>query len=214
MSQPTDLNLGGEIQDHFLEPYDGGLTWPTGLWTFAQVYAALTDAQNELLRDTGCLLTSDTIPILGHTHRGTLPQDFIAMADVVWRDAGGRVTEIPRSDDVEADNAQADWEVNAVPIPLMYTDATQPQLQMQVMPAPNAAGQAEILYVALGATLTGAGVPLTVPELITQVVKWRAVGILLETLGRAGDFEAASYCRQRYQEGVAALEALLTGWTA
>lgn len=214
MSTPTDLDLGGEIQYHFLEPPDHGLTWPTGLWTFAQVYQALTDAQNEFLRDTCCLLTPATIPILGHTHRGTLPQDWIATQDVVWRDGAGRVTEIPRSDDVEADNAQADWEVNAVPIPLMYTDASQPTLQLQVMPAPNAAGQAEILYVALGATLTGAGIPLTVPELVAPAVKWRAIGILLENFGRASDFEASSYCRARYQEIVAAIQALLTGWTA
>lgn len=212
MSTPTDLQLGTEIQYALLEPPSGGVAWPSGLWTFAQVYAALTDAQNEFLRDTGCLLTPVTLPLPAFTHRTPLPQDWIATADVVWRDADGRVTEIPRSDDVEADNAQADWEVNAAPLPLMYTDASQPTLQIQVMPAPSDVGQLELLYIALGAILTGGGIPLTVPELCTPAVKWRAIGILLETLGRAQDVEGASYCRQRYQEGVAALQVLLKGW--
>lgn len=202
----------GEIQDHLLEPFDLGLTWPSGLWTLAQVINAVQDAQNEFLRDTCVFLTPAVVVVLGHTHRGTLPPDWIATQDVVWHGADGKITEVPRSDDVEADNARSDWELNAVPVPEMYTDASQPTLQIQLMPAPALPGQLEILYVALGATLTGLGVTLTTPDCCTPAVKWRAIGILLETVGRAQDAEGASYCRQRYQEGVAGIQALLKGW--
>lgn len=212
MAIPTDQQLATEAQYALLEPPNGGASWPSGLWTVTEVWAAFTQAQNEYLRDTACLLTAVTLPSIPMVTRHLLPADWIVTQRVAWIGSDGTIREIPRSDDVEADLGIPEWESQGAPKPRLWTDTTEPTLQLQTMPGANDAGNLHLLYVALGAALTGAGVPLTVPEDATPYVKWRAIGILLEKLGRATDAEAAQYCRQRYQEGVAAMQVVLGGW--
>jgi len=214
MPIPTDQDLATELQYALLEPPNAGATWPSGLWTPTEVWEALTQAQNEFLKDTACLLTSATLPALPMVTRHLLPADWIISQRLAWIAADGTIREIPRGDDVEADLGIPTWESTGASRPALWTDANAPTLQIQTMPGANAAGMLYLLYVALGAALTGAGVPLTVPEDCAPYVKYRALGILLEKFGRVTDVEAAEYCRQRYAEGVAAVYVLLHGGRA
>lgn len=213
MPPPTDTEILGDVQYALLEPVDGGLTWPSGLWLLAEVRAAINQAQNEYLRDTGCLLTHTTIAAVPMVTRHALPTDWMITARLAWIAADGTIREIPPGDDVEADLGFPEWESTGAPRPQLWTDASEPTLQLQTMPGANQVGTLDLLYVALGTVLTGLGTPLTVPEDATPYVKWRMIGILLEKLGRATDVEAAQYCRQRYQEGVAAMQVVLGGWS-
>lgn len=212
MAQPTDQEILSECQLALLEPADGGATFPSGLWTPAEVLATANEVQHQFLKDTGCLLTPAFIPGVPAVKRYDLPADWIQTGDVAWEDAEGNILGLPKGDDVEADLGVPEWETQSQPTPKLWTDASQPTLQIQIMPASNDLGRLWLLYVALGTTLTGLGVPLTVPENATPYVKWGILGKLLRKVGRAMDVEKAEYCEFRYQEGVAGVGALLAGW--
>lgn len=212
MAQPTDTEILSEGQLALLEPPDGGLTWPSDLWTPAEAIEKLQQAMNEFLRDTCCLLTELELPSVPFTTRHQLPEDYIAMQRVAWRAAAGWTKEIPRGDMFEADQGLVEWESQAQPVPSLWTDMALPTRQLQTMPPANDAGTLHLLYIACGQALTGLGVPITAPEEAVPYIKWRWLGLMLEKLGRAEDAEGAQYCRQRYDEGVAAVKAMLDGW--
>lgn len=213
MSQPTDQDILSEVQLLLLEPPDGGATFPSGLWTPAEVLSVANEVQQQFLKDTACLLTPAIQATLPSVKRQILPADWIITQDVAWEDADGLIIGVPRGDDVQADFGVPDWESVAQPRPQLWTDASLPTLQLQLMPAPNDVGALWLLYVALGTQLTGLGVPLTVPENATPYVKWGILAVLLGKVGRQLEPEKVEYCQWRYQEGVAGVAALLNGWS-
>jgi hypothetical protein len=208
----TDQELLGEIQEHLIEPNDGGASWPSSMWAVSEVLSYLNNRQNQFLKDTGILLSRAALLTTPNVLRQPLPTDCMFTQRVVWQSSNGVWNEIPRSDTFEADQAINSWPYNMLPRPQLYSEMEIPTLQIQVMPAPFDAGVLWTLYVALGTTLTGLGVNLTVPDEFAPAIKWGVVSDMLQKVGRALDRGRGAFAESRYQEGVEAARIILLGW--
>jgi hypothetical protein len=210
----TDQQVMEQIQSLLLEPRDLGATWPSGLWTQAEVLARMNERSNRFLKATQLLVGTATLPVLQGVSRLALPQDWLLTASVVWRGSDGVVKEVPRGDAFEADHGMATWTTSTSRWPLLYLDYDQPMLEIQLAPAPAVAGNIDLLYVPMGAPLDGTGELIGVPdEFAAAAIKFGALADLLGKDARARRPEQAGYCEMRYQLGQAVADLLLHSWT-
>jgi hypothetical protein len=209
----TDQNVLNEIQQLLIETANNGASWSSGQWTVQEVINYLNQRQWDFLKQTALLMSRATIPTNPNVTRQPLPSDWITTQRVVWQDMNGTMTEVPRGDGWEIDHAVTTWPYNLEPgPPLLYTDGEVPNLQLEIMPAPQGSGVLQILYVNLSAALSNSGVAFTVPDEWTPCIKWGVIADMLGKVGRGGDPQGASYAESRYQEGVEAAKVALHGW--
>ena len=208
----TDQALLTALQFALIEDPDSGATWTSGLWTPAEVLDYLNQRQNRLLRESMILLSEANITVNPATLRQDLPFDWIATQRVVWRKSDGTRRELPRSDSFETDAMLPSWPYTLADRPQVYMDAETPTLQIQIAPAPLDVGRLEILYVALGALLTGLGEIFTVPDEFVPAIKYGVLADMLSKIGRASDQTRIQYCESRFQEGIEAGKLMLMGW--
>src|SRR5689334_107777 len=170
----TDQQVLAELQEHLVEPVDNGATWPSGLWSVAEVTGYLNQRQYDFMKRTLLLITGPTaLSTLAFVTRHAQPTDWIATQRVAWKDPSGTFTEVPRADGWEADHAILDWPNNAsTQPPKGYTDGEVQTLTLETFPACSVAGQLQELYVALSATLSNSGVAFTVPDEFVPAIKW------------------------------------------
>lgn len=214
-----DQALLTELQFALLEPPDGGQTWPSEIWTRAEVLDAIDSSVQSLLRETHLVVTrveqAVTAASLGIV---TLPADWLATAWLVWRTAGGARTPLGSADTFEADLGEPTWE-DTPGVPYAFADldaAAQPvsgTLRLRLLPRPAADGTLEILYIVRPAVLTGAGAAVPIPDEFLSGVKYGALGWLLRKVGRLNDPERALYCEQRYDLTRTVAEIILGGWS-
>lgn len=205
-----DTQVQTEIQDSLAEPEVFPLNFASGQWTAAEVVGYLNQRQYQFLRDTYVVMQRTTINSIPNTLRHALPADWIATRRLAWKDNAGNITPIPQADNYELDLFSSDWPYNQTPRqPSVFSDADQANLVIETAPATNEPGVLQLLYVALSATLTGAGVAFTVPDECVPAVKWGVIADMLSKVGRAHDPIRAQWAEAQYQEGVAATRALL-----
>ena len=208
----TDQALLQEIQYALLEPPDGGQSWPSEVWTRAEVLGNLNNNLWGWLRDTHALLTRvEQAELAASLGVVTLPSDCMATAACVWRPAGGVRTPLGPVDRFEGDLALPSWEATAGS-PLGYDDFEASTLTLQLIPRPDANGTLELLYVARPTEVTGAGATLAVPEEFLSGIKYGTLGMLLRKVGRLTDPTRAQYAEQRYDLTVLLTKILLGGF--
>lgn len=209
----TDQALMTLLQQTMMEAPDGGTTWPSGLWSRAEVLAYMNERQNRLLKS--CLFQlglSAPIPLVPGQTRVALPQDWIATQDVVWRGQNGYIRALTRGDAFEADHGLGDWS-GTRGTPLLYMDYDASVLELQIAPTPTVAGTLEILYVPQGAPLTGDGEVITLPTAYqAPVFKYSVLAEMFGKNGRGKNPEKAAYCQLREALGVQVAQILLNGW--
>jgi len=207
-----DQALLTEIQYAVLEPPDGGQTWPSEIWTRAEVLGSLNTHLWAWLRDTHAIITRTELAILA-ADLGivALPADWLATGSAVWRTAAGVRTPLGPVDRFEGDLALPTWET--VPgTPLGIDEFEDDTLTLKLVPIPDADGTLELLYVARTAEVFGAGITLPVPEEFLSGIKYGVLGGMLRTVGRMVDPGRAAYCEQRYDLTVLLTKILLGGW--
>lgn len=210
----NEIDILGEIQDSMIEPNDGGLTWQSELWTTQEVLNYLNNRQYDFLKRTHLVLKRAPINVNPGVIRHPLPTDWVATQRVVWlsSDPIPTYTEVPRSDGWEADHAILDWPFNAGdPPPQSYTDGELPTLQLEIFPAPNNAGQLQILYTFLSVFMDGTGNAFAVPDEFVAAIKYGTMADMLGKVSRVQDIQRAEYCEARYEEGIAAAQIMLRG---
>jgi plastocyanin len=116
---------------------------------------------------------------------------------------------LTRVDTWELDNGDPTWAANDS-VPIAWYDSNLEQQKVGIT-RPIANGTIGLLYVQLAATLTGAGVAMTIPDDWTPYVLWGALTDLFSHDGPAYDPLRAKYCEQRYQEGVELARLVLKG---
>lgn len=214
----TDQEILSWIQALMIEPRNGGATWPSGLWTTAEVLAYANEAQDEFLKETGLVLTPATKALPANVLRVGVPADYVIMDSVAFDDFQGSIRNVPRADGYQADagfsSPAASWQTNPLPDrrPLAYTVGELPTLQLQVMPPSGVGGTLHYLYVALGTALTGVGVAFSVPPDFTPVIQWRIISKMLSKIGRGASDERAQYADGWWRMGIAATKVMLQGW--
>jgi len=209
-----DRELLSELQLVLIEPPDGGDTWPSGIWTRAEVLDALNAGVRALVHDTHLLVTRVEVAVLAGATSVTLPADWLATGYLVWRSLTNVRSPLGPVDGFESDLALPGWET-APGVPLGYADLDSQTLTLRLVPTPAANGTLEILYVYRPADVLAIapGAALPVAEEFTSAVKYVALGTLLRKVGRLLDAERADYCDRRYQLAQVASTIILGGWS-
>ena len=208
-----DLDLLKEMEYRLLENGDAdadGTGLLTTLWTISELTDALNNTQRRFMKDTGIVLTISTIGGVPMQGRYTASDDVITIRRVTWKDFDLNIVALTRTDAWEADAALPDWTTDFA-TPLTWTDAHHPTRVFEIIPGPDDIGQLGLMTVNRPTTLAGTGTLLEVPEEFASYVLWGALGELLGSEGEAADPQRASYCRQRYQEGIDLAQILLGG---
>jgi len=207
-----DQDLLTELQYALLEPPDGGQSWPSEVWTREEVLGEVNSSIWTWLRDTQGIVVRVELPVLAVSNGlVTLPTDWLATAHAVWRAADGTRTPLGPADRFEADHGVPTWQT-APATPLAWNDYEGETLTCQLIPAPDADGVLELLYVQRPADLLGAGATIPIPDEFLDAVKYGALATLLRKIGRLADPERASYGERRVQLTVVVSEILLGGF--
>jgi len=201
-----DSDITSVMLYHLLEPQlNAGLYVGTDMFRLADFTKALERRRNQFLLEAAMVLTRQVMnwpapPI----SRSPIDDRTIALMRVAWIDPGGNFTVLWRSSEWSASAYKRGWENNATLTPAEYSIAAEPPVTLQVIPPPLNSGQVEMLSVFAGATLNPTvGVLLGIPDDFSWAIKWGALADLLAKSGEARDMLRASYCEQRYKEGVA-----------
>jgi hypothetical protein len=209
-----DQDILSDVQSLVAEPLDGGASWPSGMWTTAEVLSELNTRQQELLRDSGMVLTRTTVGCVPHLLRHELPDDTIALQRVAWvRASDGRVFVLDRADEWELDTSHSTWR-SEPGVPALYTDADVPTRVIRIAPAASVVGTLRLTYLAVPTAFSGAGVAATIPDDTTVGLVWGTLADLLSKEGRARDAARAQIAEQRATLVLEVVKLILQGWEA
>lgn len=201
----TDQTILSEIQRVTIEGAgDGGATWPSGMWTQAEVVGYLNQRQNRLLAAIGLLWkVAETAITTGQADQDA-PVDWIATIFVAYKSAAGVYTELPKLSQLELDLILPTWPSATATTPKGYYEAEGNEtLTTFVAPIPTAVGSAlERYYVFLGTALTALGVNFTAPDEFVPTIKYGVLADMFAKVGQAQNLELAQACEQRWTEGV------------
>lgn len=206
----TDQDIMEQIQYAVIEPPDSGATWPSGLWTKAEVAEYVDQRQTKFLKDTHAQFGIAEIAVTADFNEYNLPGDWINTIRVLWTDEDGNMSELPRSDTWEADNGIPTWSYVAG-TPKIFYDGGRP-ITIRIMPIPDTAGTLQVHYVPYPALIEGNGETFTLPSEFVHFVRYGAMADMLSKVGRAQDSDRAEYCARRYQMGVEIARLLLKGF--
>ena len=214
----TDREVLSDVQSLLAEPRDGGQSYPSGMWTQAEMADYLADAQLALLAETGLTVSRGTIVCVPHLLRHDLPGDTLHVLRATWvRATDGRRFPLSRGDVWEQDavrygGSTVKWRVEpGTPDTFMTGDT--PTRVVQLAPPPNKPGSLELTYIPLPASPVGGGAALSVPDDASVVLTWEAIAQALTKEGRAKDVGRAGLAAQIAELGTGAVELLLKGFS-
>jgi hypothetical protein len=212
----TDQELLSDVQSLLAEPRDGGVTWPSGMWSQLEVVSYLSDSQLDLVATTALVLKRVTVGCITHLLRHDLPEDFVELVRIVWvRASDSRRFPLHRADIWELDAALfsgiSNWRVEAG-IPNLFTTGDLPTRTVQIAPAATVPGNLDVLYVAVPVALTGAGAAIEVPDDSTVALVWGTVQQALTKEGRAKDPARAQVAGGLHRLAAEAVRLILRGW--
>lgn len=206
-----DRDLLSELQFALIEPPDGGDTWPSLIWTRAEVLDAINAGVRSLAHEAHLVVSRTELPVLAGAVSIDLPTDWMATCYLVWRALDGVRSPLGPVDSFEGDLMLPSWET--VPgTPLGYADLDRATLTLRLVPTPAANGTLELLYVIVPSLVDGTGLTLPLAEEFISGVKYSALGWLLRKVGRLLDQERADYCDRRYELAQTAAAIILGGW--
>jgi hypothetical protein len=204
----TDQDLLLTVEQRLIED----ASFSSGLWTVAEVLGYANQRQTQFLKETHLVAAWADLDWTPGQPERDLPPDWIDTILARWRDtATGDYHVLPASDTFELDHVSPQTALT-VGTPSAYRDGDTGTLRLAIAPPPQAAGDVELLYVAVGETLDGSGILFTVPDDFVPYVVYGVMADMLGKDGRGQDLVRARYCDLRYQEGVALSAALLDGW--
>lgn len=201
----TDQAVLSEIQRVTIEGAgDGGATWPSGMWTLAEVLGYLNQRQNRFLAAVGLYWkVAETAITLAQADQAN-PTDWIATVFVAYKSGAGLYRELPKLDAYELDLVLPTWPGASSATPRGYYEADGNTTTTSVAPIPTDAGSAlERYYVALGTTLTQTpAVNFVVSDEFVPTIKYGALAEMFSKVGPAQNLILARAAEARWEEGV------------
>lgn len=199
-----DTTVLSEIQRVTIEGAgDGGVTWPSNMWTAAEVIGYANQRQNRFLSETSLRWTRlETALTLAQTNQAA-PADWVETVFVAYKSGAALYRELPKLDALELDLIVPTWPGASSASPRGYYETDGDTLTTYVVPAPTEVGSAlERYYVALGVALTGAGVNLSVPDEYVPTIKYGILSDMFQKIGPAQNLVLAQMCEERWTEGI------------
>ena len=232
-----DTYVANDVIYKTLENGNADAAFPTLLtemFTSTEIVDSMNRVQQDFLLETGMIVTRTTIAGIVGTPKYALPADSIRPRRITWTEpvttgslgfgqggfgSGGfggdivttNVTRVlTQVDTWELDNGASTWPADR-DIPIAWYENNLVQQEIGIAKNPINAGTIGLLYVQLAATLTGAGVALTVPDDWTPYIMYGTLAELLGSDGPSYDPVRAQWCTQRYNEGIELARLVLGG---
>jgi len=213
----TDTTILSEIQRVTIENAgDGGATWPSTMWTQAEVLGYLNQRQNRFLAACALFWTHLETPIVLAQSDQPNPADWVATVLIAYKNTAGLYHELPKMDAQELDYALPTWPGASSASPRGYYEVDGNTTTTYVVPIPTAVGSAlERFYVALGAALTAGGINFSVSDEFVPTIKYGCLAEMFSKVGQAANPVLAQACEERWTEGVELAKLMATeGWFA
>lgn len=203
----TDTILASEILYHLLEAQLSGSPLAyvgTDMFILDDITQAMQRRRDQFLVETGMVLGVSTIGV------GALPTMRIPLADstidvrrACLIDASGVKTPLWRTNEFGAQGFSPRWATSPQDPTVGYSIAAEPPVTITLIPPQSLPSELELITLNAGAALNPAnGVLLGIPDNFAWVVKFGAMADLLSKAGQAQDLPRASYCGQRWREGI------------
>jgi hypothetical protein len=202
----TTWEIVTDLQYALLEPAAPGGTWTgTDQFTLAQLAAAIQRRRDQFLQSTGAVLTRSLTPYAAPPASGRLDLDeaVLTVRRAAWRpDATQLLAPLLRNDEWAGTHFGPTWLQSTQP-PFSYAVSVTPPITLQLMPPTALAGTLDLVSVNKGAAIDPlVSSLLGVPDDWAWVVKYGALADVLSQDGLAFDPGRASYCEQRWQQGM------------
>ena len=206
----TDRNLLDEIQYHTLETPDDGASLDSDMWTIGEWVDYLNARAVHFTAETKLILTRDAAlaTVIDQTQYDLgsgVNTDLLEVHRVAWVDASGNSHGLLEGSTLTYDRLLPTWTTSAASQePETYIRAGRPQLKIEILPAPSAAGTLDILFTKRPAQLpqTPNATVLAIPDDFTPYIKYGAMADIFAKEGQANDPQKARYCEARYAEGI------------
>lgn len=197
----TDQDLILALEYHLMENPTPGFWSGTEQFTFDVILDSITRVRDQLLLETGAVLQVDNLPSgPPPVYRVSLPDTIIDVRRVAWKTPDSYKT-LRQRDSISRRSFSPTASFNPG-VPNSYLKANQPYVNIELSPPANDVGTLQIISTRSGATVTGAGALLGIPNDFLPTLKWGVLSDLLNT-ERASDSDRAAYCEARWQEGLA-----------
>lgn len=210
----TDQQLMSLIQLALLEPDDAGATWPSGMWSAADVVGYINNRQRQFLAETGITRAISFVNGVASQAAYAIPQTTIDVTRAAWGTGSlspSGFVDLAREDSWELDEGTDNWPQAAAQQPSAYRTNLLGVQQIQLTPTPNDIGLLELTTTDTGATVTGAGVALSIPDDWTPYLAFGVMADMLSKQGEACDPDRAAYCASRWAEGIALGRLMIEG---
>jgi hypothetical protein len=202
-----DTELLEQLQRMLIEAPDSGATWPSGLWTRAEVLGYVNNRQDRFLKETLLITSWLAAAVVPGTSQQDLPDGWLATRNVFITEAGHTYPVSPVSRR-EADCMLPTWQSD-FGRSLWYISEEWATRQISLVPAPLTGGVLNVFAALVGAAVDGTGLELTIPDECEPYLMYGVLADMFGKQGRAYDAPRASYCESRYVEGVQLAQALL-----
>lgn len=203
----TDQELLEEVQRVVIEVPDLGASWPSGLWTAAEVLGYANQRQDRFLKETLLVTSWLEAALLPTQSQQPLPDGWLATRNAFITN-NGRTYPLSPLSRREADSMVPGWETD-LDIPLGYLLEEWATKTIALVPAPSTGGVLHLFAALVGNTLDASGIQLTIPEEGAPYLYYGVLADMFAKQGRAYDAPRAGYCEARYAEGVQLAQALL-----
>ena len=202
----TNYDVMRTIQDALLEPVSPSAWTGTAQYTLSDLSGAVERRRNQFLKETGSVLTRIT-PTITPTPAGrsVLQANVLSVRRAAWVSTDGLISTLQRDDEWGANHYLPGWPQAMQRPPSVFSVATTPPLQIQLMPPPQDTGRLDMLVVQQGAdVINGTEATLGIQNDWAWVIKFGALADLFGRDGLAYDPQRAGYCEARWQQGLTA----------
>lgn len=198
----TDSDVISLLQYHLLEPSTGTSWTGTEQFTFADCTGSIQRRRDQILIETGCRVTASSQVLGGGAQTVDFPETLLAIRRLSWTGAVSGTTYPLIPEDIASLRNYASDYMLLQGYPQAYATSSTRPLRALIAPPSNEPGTLAILGVQSGATMTGAGVALGIPDDMSWIVKW---GVLADALGKEGpgqDLARSYFCERRFRLGL------------
>lgn len=205
----TQQKVMDDMQYHLLETPNSGASLDSDMWTVGEWVDYLNSRLALFVAETKLVLSRTTFSsVIDQTQYdlGTsVSTDLLEVHRLAWLDSSGVSHALREGSVYDYDLSLPTWTTaGASQEPEVYVRLGRPQLKVEILPAPSAAGTFDVLYTKRPAQLpqTPDTTVVGIPNDFVPFVKWGALSDLLSKEGQANDPLRAQYAEARFQEGI------------
>jgi hypothetical protein len=215
----TDTDLYNLIEYHLLEPATGATWTGTNQFAITDLWQPMSRRRNEILQMAACNMGEDALAIVPVTATIPLPDNILDVRRTRWLPGPGlgSPATLQRGDALSYQRFSYNYGQTNQP-PLRWTllngleaalSASGELLALQLDTLAPTPSQTQILAIEGGPDFNPpGGNPLLMPDDWAWVLKFGTMADIFSKEEEGRDVPRGTYCRQRYEQGIKAMERL------